>query len=98
MYDKPRMNFLIELIQSIDGNTLIIFDRLEDYGELLYQLYKELHPDETFLISGNVDGEVREKIRTSLEHHDNAKVFATYGTMSTGVSRSEERRGGKGCR
>src|SRR5699024_3600185 len=70
MYDKPRLQFLHQLIDSIKGNTLVIFDRLEDYGKVLYEMHLEKHPKDTFLIVGSVEGEERERIRTSLEHHD----------------------------
>jgi len=41
---------------------------------------------EIFVITGAVDAKQREYVRLILENHDNAVVFASYATMSTGVN------------
>lgn len=83
---SERTHLILEMIDSLEGNTLVLFDKVEKYGEPLYRSYLELHPDSTFLITGDVDSDVREDIRVGVEDHDNCTIFASYGTMSTGVS------------
>jgi len=74
------------MIDSLEGNTLVLFDRVEGYGKELYESYLASNPDRTFLITGDVDSSERETIRTSMDDHDNAVIWASYGTMSTGIS------------
>lgn len=83
---ENRRDVLKGIIESLDGNSLVLFDRVEGYGRELYENYKQDHPDSTFLIIGEVDGDEREEIRTGMEDHDQAVIFASYGTMAVGVS------------
>lgn len=80
-----RFDYLQKLISSLKGNTIVLFDRVEAYGLPLYEDMKSKH-ENTFLISGGVDGKEREEIRTSLEGFTDAKLYATSQIMSTGVS------------
>ena len=81
---EGRNNFIKNLILSLKGNKLIFFKK-NDHGKLLYDLVSE-HSKHTFYIDGSVSGEDREKIRLSIEEHDNCNLFASLGTTSTGVS------------
>lgn len=83
---EPRLEMLLDLIESLEGNTLVMFDRVESYGEVLYNRFKDKRPDSTFLIVGKVDGDEREEIRLDIENYDDATIWASFGTMSTGVS------------
>jgi len=83
---EPRLNLILDMIESVEGNSLIIFDRVESYGEVLYNKFKERRPDNTFFISGSVSGSDREDIRLDMENHDDATIWASSETMSTGVS------------
>lgn len=49
-------------------------------------IFEPLSKYDVYLIYGGVDDAEREKIRQLLETKTNAVVFASYGTMSTGVS------------
>jgi superfamily II DNA or RNA helicase len=82
---KSRFDLIQKLVLSLKGNTIILFDRVEEYGIPLYEDMLSKH-ENTFLISGNVDGDERESIRTNLESYYDAKVYATSSIMSTGVS------------
>lgn len=83
---EPRLNLLLEMIDSLEGNTLVMFDRVEKYGEILYERFKKIRPNSTFMIVGKVDGDKREEIRLDIENYDDASIWASFGTMSTGVS------------
>lgn len=80
-----RRNFIFDMIKSMPGNTLVLFDRVEGYGQELYEDFKAQH-EHTFLIIGGVDALEREDIRQSMETHHDAVIFASYGTMQQGVS------------
>lgn len=80
-----RRDFIYDLIKSMPGNSLVLFDRVDGYGKELYEAFKEIH-DNTFLIIGDTDSLEREDIRNSMEEHDDAVIFASYGCMQQGVS------------
>lgn len=49
-------------------------------------MFEPLSKYDVFLIYGNIGDDEREEIRQMLEQKSNAVVFASFGTMSTGVS------------
>lgn len=83
---ESRREFLLGMIESLEGNTLVIFDRVNEYGKELYEVHKERNPDNTFLVVGEVAANEREEIRQSIEQFDKSTIFASFGTMSTGTS------------
>jgi len=83
---QQRRETIKGIIESLSGNTLVLFDRVEEYGQELYEDYKKLYPDTTFLMIGDVGSTEREDIRTGMEDHDNAVIWASYGVASTGIS------------
>lgn len=83
--DMKRRELLSKLFNSVDGNSLILFNRVEDYGKPFYQEFKEKN-ENTFLIIGEVSADEKENIRLSMEDYDNAKIFANYKCVGTGVS------------
>ena len=86
IYGNIRRNrALQDFISCLKGNTLVLFDRVEDYGIKLYEEMKAKH-ENTFLIVGDVEAKVREEIRQIVESYDDAIIYASFGTMSTGVS------------
>lgn len=82
---ESRKKFIQDLVMKCKGNTLVMFDRVDSYGIPLYEACKAVH-ENTFLITGDIDANERERIRLSLEGLTDAKVFATDKIVSTGVS------------
>lgn len=80
-----RFEKIQQMVESLKGNTIILFDRVEDYGIPLYEDMKSRH-ENTFLIVGDVKAAEREAIRLNLEGVNDARVYATSNLMSTGVS------------
>lgn len=82
-----RREFIYNTIDSIkdQGNTLVIFDRVDSYGKQLFEEYKERH-ENTFLNVGEIDSKDRKEMRNSIEEYDDAVIFASFGTLSTGIS------------
>jgi superfamily II DNA or RNA helicase len=82
--NEERNNFIKNLTLSLKGNKLVFF-RLNDHGEKLYQLIKESGYN-AFYIDGTIKSEVREDIRHAIEDEENATLVASLGTTSTGIS------------
>lgn len=82
---EERNAFIQKLVGSLSGNTLILFDRVDTHGKLLYEQMLSQHRN-TFFIAGEVDSTRREEIRGMCEHMQDARIYASMGTMSTGVS------------
>lgn len=82
----PRNNFIKNLALSLEGNTLILFQLVDLHGKPLYDLIKGSTDRPVFFIHGEVDGEVRNNIKSSVADLDDAIIIGSYGTMSTGVN------------
>lgn len=85
--DKKRMDFIVNLAKHLKGNTLILFKLVEKHGKPLFtRLSNELPDRPIYYVTGAVNSENRETIRTAMETHNDAILVASLGTMSTGVS------------
>lgn len=80
-----RNNFITKLSQSLEGNTLILFQLVDKHGKQLYNILKE-QQDNVYFVHGKVDAEDRDVIREIVNKHDNATIIASYGTFSTGTN------------
>ena len=84
-----RNNFIKNLALDLNGNTLILFARVEKHGEPLYNLINNSNIIENrrvFFVHGGIDTEDREEIRDITERENNAIIVASYGTFSTGIN------------
>lgn len=84
---KPRNNFIKNLVLSLKGNTLVLFQFVEKHGKELHALIKEHAKNRhVFFVFGGTDVEVRESVRAITEKEKDAIIVASYGTFSTGVN------------
>ena len=85
---QKRNNFISKLAIDLDGNTLILYSRVETHGKILYEIINSLvnHDRKIFFIHGGVDAENREEVRKITEEETNAIIVASYGTFSTGIN------------
>jgi len=82
-----RNNFIKNLVLSLEGNSLLLFQFVDKHGKILYNMIKQEAGDrKVFYVSGSVDGEEREEIRRIVENESNAIIVASFGTFSTGVN------------
>ena len=83
-----RNNFIKNLAVDLKGNTLVLFQRVESHGAVLYDLINSSTKDtrKVFFIHGGVDTSERELVREITEKEDNAIIVASYGTFSTGIN------------
>jgi superfamily II DNA or RNA helicase len=83
---NPRQEYIIKLIMSLTGNTMVLFRSIE-HGTYLYEeLVKRTYGKEVMYIDGSISGDDREKYRVMMEENDNLILVGSYGTVSTGIS------------
>ena len=84
---EQRNNFIKNLTLDLKGNTLVLFNRVEDHGMPLFELINSsANNKKVFFIYGGVNVEDREEVRAIAEKEDNAIIVASYGTFSTGIN------------
>ena len=84
-----RNDFITKLALDQKGNTLILFNRIDDHGKPLYKKVCEAstEPDrKIFYVSGEVDAKEREEIRAITETQTNAIICASSGVFATGTN------------
>jgi len=82
---RKRNDFIVRLADTLQGNTLILFYKIE-HGKEIARLLAEKANREAYFVDGSVDGEDRNEVRALVEKEDNAIIVASYGTFSTGIN------------
>lgn len=86
LISHPKRNaFIKNLCLSLKGNTLLLFQFVEDHGKILYDMIRDSR-ESVFFVYGGTDGETRERIRGIVEDEKDAIIIASYGTFSTGIN------------
>jgi len=85
---KRRNTFITNLVNDLDGNSLILYSRVETHGAILFEeINKKVKEGRrVFFIHGGIDAEDREKVREITEKESDAIIVASYGTFSTGIN------------
>ena len=85
---EQRNRFIKNLALDLKGNTLVLFQRVESHGAILYEEINKNKGDDrkVFFVHGGVDAEERELVREITERENNAIIVASYGTFSTGIN------------
>ena len=81
---ESRNKFILNLCNTIGGNTLCLFQLVEKHGKILYDGMKG--SENVYFVYGGTDTDQREKIRGLVEKHKNSTTIASYGTFSTGIN------------
>lgn len=82
-----RNKFISTLAGTTKGNTLVLFQFVENHGKQLYEKIKlENQHKKVFLIHGGVETDDRERVRGLAEKQKDAVIVASYGTFSTGIN------------
>lgn len=86
--NEKRNKFVRNLALSLNGNTLVLFSRVETHGQILFDLINNRKEEgrKVFFVHGGVDTDEREAIRQITENENNAIIVASYGVFSTGIS------------
>lgn len=85
---EKRNKFIRNLALSQTGNTLVLFHRVEEHGEVLFNLIRDKAAEsrKVFFVAGKVDTDDREAIRRIVETQKDAIIVASMGTFSTGIN------------
>lgn len=83
---KARNEFLRDLVLNLDGNTLLLYHRVDDHGKILTEMIREMTDRPVHFIHGGVDGEDRNDVRAEIEQADDSITVASFGTFSTGIN------------
>ena len=85
--NQARNEFIKNLVLSLEGNSLVLFQFVEKHGKDLYNIIKEkAGKRHVFFVFGGTDVEIRESVRAITEKEKDAIIVASYGTFSTGVN------------
>ncbi len=83
---KGRNELIKRLALGLDGNTLLLFQRVEQHGIPLYESIKKDAVIPVYYVSGMIEGEEREEIRKIVNEHEDSITVASVGTFSKGVN------------
>jgi len=85
---EGRNRFIRNLALDLKGNTLVLFQRVESHGAVLYDQINNNKSEnrKVFFVHGGVDAVERERVREITEQESNAIIVASYGTFSTGIN------------
>ena len=85
---EQRNTFIKNLTLDLKGNTLVLFQRVETHGDILYDMINKnkQFDQKVFFVHGGVNAKERELIREITEKENNAIIVASYGTFSTGIN------------
>jgi superfamily II DNA or RNA helicase len=86
--NEKRNKFIKNLVISLNGNTLVLFSRIEGHGVPLFELINNSVSEgrKVFFVHGGVNTVEREKVREITERENNAIIIASYGVFSTGIN------------
>ena len=82
---EKRNDFICNLVYSLKGNTLCLFQYVEKHGFILHHMMKD-RVQNLHYVYGGTDTKDREEVRKLVEQQDDAVILASYGTFSTGVN------------
>ena len=77
-----RNIFIVNLVRSLKGNTLVLFQYVEKHGVILHSMMS--HTDmggNLHYVYGGTDTEDRESVREIVEKNKEDTILAPYGTF-----------------
>lgn len=85
-YHQGRIDFIAKFAIKLSskGNTMVLIKNV-DLQKSIYELVKQIH-ENTFLISGSVKPEQREKIRKQFDSYSDGVTIASSQIMTTGIT------------
>ena len=86
--NETRNNFIKNLVLSLEGNTLVLFNYVEKHGVPLFNLINNDADDnrKVFFVYGGTELDKREEVRAAVENEDNAIIVASAGVYSQGIN------------
>ena len=85
--NEKRNHFIVNLVKSLKGNTLVLFQYVEKHGTVLFDMMSNTDMGGNLhYVYGGTDTEDREVVREIVEKNKEDTILASYGTFSTGVN------------
>ena len=85
--NEKRNMFITNLVKSLKGNTLVLFQYVEKHGEVLFDMMSNTDiGGNLHYVYGGTDTEDREDVREIVEKSKEDTILASYGTFSTGIN------------
>ena len=86
--NESRNKFIKNLVLSLKGNTLVLFNYVEKHGVPLFRMIKDAKEEERkcFFVYGATDLDTRENVRSTVENEENAIIIASSGVYSQGIN------------
>lgn len=84
--NDSRNEFICNLVYSLKGNTLVLFQYVEKHGVILHGKMMKRLGDKLHYVYGGTDVVDREEVRELVEKSRDNVILASYGTFSTGVN------------
>ena len=85
--NEKRNHFIVNLVKSLKGNTLVLFQYVEKHGEVLFDMMSNTDMGGNLhYVYGGTDTEDREDVREIVEKSKEDTILASYGTFSTGIN------------
>ena len=85
--NEKRNSFIRNLVNGLNGNSLVLFQYVEKHGRELYKLLSNnTKKRKVFFVFGGTDALDREKVREIVEKENDAVIVASFGTFSTGIN------------
>ncbi len=81
-----RNKFIKNLVLSLEGNTLVLFNYIEKHGVPLFDMINVVDGRKVFFVHGGTNVNDREAVRSQVEQEDNAIIIASVGVYSTGIN------------
>lgn len=86
--NQRRLAFTAKLALGLEGNTLVLFQRVEKHGKPLKELVDKLNTTnrKVLFISGTNTPEERELVRATLLENNNVLLLASVGVFAVGIN------------
>lgn len=85
--NKQRNEFICNVANNINGNTLILVQYVEKHGKIILPMLENICANKkVFFVYGDTEAADREKVRKIAETHSNIIILASYQVFSTGVN------------
>jgi superfamily II DNA or RNA helicase len=82
---RKRNSFISGLVQSLKGNTLVLFNRVDGHGKLLFDLLKN-KMENVYFLHGKVDVKDRHGTIQKVDNLENSVIIASYGVFQLGIN------------
>jgi superfamily II DNA or RNA helicase len=84
--NEKRNEAIAKMALSLEENSLILFDRIETHGKLLYDIIRSKTNRPVYFLHGGIDVDDREAVREIMEKNTDVICLASSGIFSTGVN------------